>query len=186
MEYNLPICQFYIILENNCQTNCGLTNSEWRSLEMPCILAECWMTRSNKLARERAWHPAWALVQMGAAPTLSSLLQNKRQTNTTHTTDTRKNKDQEKNKETYKTKYCCIEQNYWIHRVHLDQILLLRIWYSWETVMFFTEKEHFCVFWRVCGVLRWKKIKKLVKYRNRMKKMNRNRTGFMHKEDRQS
>ncbi len=66
-----------------------LTNSEWRSFEMPCILAECWMTRSNRLARERTWHPAWALVQMGAAPTLVSLLQNNRQTNTTHTADTR-------------------------------------------------------------------------------------------------
>lgn len=30
------------------------TNSEWRSFEMPCILAECWTTRSNRLARETA------------------------------------------------------------------------------------------------------------------------------------
>lgn len=67
-----------------------LTNSECRSLEIPCILAECWMTRSNRSARETTWHPAWALVQMGAALTLVSLVQNTRQTNTTHTADTRR------------------------------------------------------------------------------------------------
>lgn len=68
---------------------------------MPCILAECWITRSNRLARERIWHPAWALVQMGAASTLVSLLKNNRKTNGTHITDTRRDqrsREEQRNK----------------------------------------------------------------------------------------
>lgn len=61
---------------------------------MPCILAECWMTRSNRLAKERTWHPVWALVQIGAAPTLVIL--NNIQTNATHATDPTREKRQVK------------------------------------------------------------------------------------------
>lgn len=60
---------------------------------MLCILAECWMTRSNKLAKERTWHPALAWEQIDAAPTPGSLLLNNRQTSPIHTMDTRETKN---------------------------------------------------------------------------------------------
>jgi hypothetical protein len=48
-----------------------LTNWECRSLDMPCILDECWMTRSKRSASERTWQLAWPLSQIGAARTVS-------------------------------------------------------------------------------------------------------------------
>lgn len=46
------------------------------------------MTRSNRLAKDRTWQPAWALVQMDTALTPVSLLQNNTETSSSHTTQT--------------------------------------------------------------------------------------------------
>lgn len=47
----------------------GLTNSECRSLERLCILAECWMTLSKRSSSDGTWHAVGPCVQMGAEPT---------------------------------------------------------------------------------------------------------------------
>ena len=54
-----------------CRKVKGLTNSECRSLEIPCTLADCWMTLSRSSARGREWHTAPLWAQMGALPALS-------------------------------------------------------------------------------------------------------------------
>lgn len=54
---------------------------------MPCILAECWMTRSNRLARDTTSQPAPVLPQVGAALTLAGVVQNARQSHSPHTAD---------------------------------------------------------------------------------------------------
>lgn len=51
------------------------------------------MTRSNRLAKDRTWQLAWALVQMDTALALVSLLQNNTETSSSHTTQTETDRD---------------------------------------------------------------------------------------------